>query len=229
MWSRTREFAYSECNQRLGMSLTHRSKRVLPHDEVQDHLYGRYFLPPSQLYSLARLSRDGSTYDIPVEGDFVTIAVVAERGDIKVTGAKGPVQAELSDDEDEEDANGGPSKPKPKDKGKAAKGKNGYPDNRKKAPRKYINLKLVALPPRNKTIGSGTVSGDAILQLLLFESEAIVSKDDGNGGVTKEYRGGSGGAYEKFCNIGVGSVVALLNPRVLRPIKVSSCGRRTEY
>lgn len=193
------------------------SKRVLPHDQVQDHLYGRYFLKPPQLYSLARLSRDGATYDIPVDGDFVTIAVVAERGDIRVSGSR--EAASDDDDEEEEDDEGdGPPKAKTKAFGKG-KGKGKHENKKKRPPRKYINLKLVALPPRNKSLGAASVGGDAYLQLLLFESDAIVRKDDGQGGVVREYRGGSGGAYEKWCNLAVGSVVALLNPRVLRPLK----------
>lgn len=168
-------------------------KRVLPHSEVQDCLYGRHYLRPSQIYSVARLSRDGQTYDIPVDGDWVTIAVVAERSDVRVSGTR-----DASDGEDEEDGEQDHKK----------KGK-----KKERPPRKYINLKLVALPPRTK---ASHVTGDAYLQLLLFESDSIVRLDG-----KKSYRGGSGGAYEKWNNLAVGSVIAVLNPRILRPLKVS--------
>lgn len=187
------------------------SKRVLSHEDVQDLIRGRFFMRPPKIYSVARLSRDGATYDIPVEGDWVTIAVVAERGDIRVSGTRN-VKSDDEDDDDESDGEGRPQRPKGKKQGKGR-------DDKKRKPRKYINLKLVALPPRNKTLGSNTVSGDAHLQLLLFESDSIVSGTDDEGNETKSYRGGSGGAYEKWCNLGVGSVIALLNPRVLRPLK----------
>lgn len=164
------------------------------------------------LYSVIRLSRDGATYDVPVEGDWVTMAVVAERGDIRVSGTKDNTRYE-SDDE-EEDGEHGASKPKPADD--KAKWK------KKRGPRKYINLKLCALPPRTPRSRDGGTSGDAMLQLLLFESDAVVRSDpDEDGEVKLSYRGGSGGAYERWCNLGVGSVIAILNPRVLRPMRVS--------
>ncbi|EJT49372.1 hypothetical protein A1Q1_01574 [Trichosporon asahii var. asahii CBS 2479] len=190
------------------------SKRVLPHEDVQDLIRGRFFLRPPQVYSIARLSRDGATYDIPVEGDWVTIAVVAERGDIRVSGTRNVKSDDEDDDDDGSDGDGRqPQHQKRKKQGKQGK------ENKKRKPRKYINLKLVALPPRNKTLGSNTISGDAHLQLLLFESDSIVNGTDDEGNETRSYRGGSGGAYEKWCNLGVGSVIALLNPRVLRPLK----------
>jgi minichromosome maintenance protein 10 len=62
------------------------------------------------------------------------------------------------------------------------------------------------------------VKGDAMLQLLLFEADArLHGVQDGD----QRYRGGSGGAYEKWCNLAAGSVIAILNPRVLRPLRVS--------
>lgn len=175
---------------------------MLPHSEVQDHLYGRYFLRPSELYSVVRLSRDGASYDIPVDGDWVTIAVVAERSEIRISGTK----TEAGDDGVGED--GSASK-----KQNTGKWKQEAPP---RVPRKYINLKLASLGPRS----GGAISGDTILQLLLFEADTIVRVPDGEGGEKKSYRGGSGGAYEKWCNLGVGTVIALLNPRVLRPYKV---------
>lgn len=207
--------------------LTARRKRSLPHALLQAHLSGRYYLSPSLLYSVIRLSRDGATYHIPVQGDWVVIAVVAERGEIRVSGMKN----DRGSDEDEEDLKPKQASVKQGVKGvkdKAAQGKDegkGGEDQerwrKRRGPRKYINLKLCALPPRIQSKGP---SGDAMLQLLLFESDAIVREDenaeDDDGETKKTYRGGSGGAYEKWCNLGVGSVIAILNPRVLRPLRV---------
>ncbi|KAK7688515.1 hypothetical protein QCA50_008053 [Cerrena zonata] len=65
------------------------SSRTLAHEELQDYLRGRYYLSPSKLYSVVRLQPNKQGYDIPVEGDWVTIAVVAERGPLRYT--KAPV------------------------------------------------------------------------------------------------------------------------------------------
>ena len=65
------------------------SSRTTPHDDLQDYLRGRYYLSPSKLYSVIRLSPNKQGYDVPVEGDWVTIAVVAERGPMRYT--KAPV------------------------------------------------------------------------------------------------------------------------------------------
>lgn len=199
----------------------------MPHSDVQDHLYGRYFLSLSQIYSVARLSRDGATYDIPVDTDWVTIAVVAERSDIRVSGTKsvsgGNGDFDDEDDDEDDDVEGEfTSKPSWKDgaKGKdKGKGKGTNTQTRQRVPRKYINLTLVSLPSRASLNGKAA-GGDARAQLLLFESDAIVH---GKEGEERSYRGGSGGAYEKWCNLGVGSVIAIVSPRILRPIKVRSC------
>lgn len=206
----------------------------MSHAAVQGHLDSRYYLPPTLLYSVIRLSRDGSTYDLPVDGDWLTIAVVAERGEVKISGTK---QTSANDDDDgdddiEEDEDGpapaakppakntGPFKPgDPKNKSK--KSGTEY-KNKKRPPRKYINLKLCSLPPRTKT--SSSSAGDALLQLLLFESDSVAHdtmlNDEGEKVVIKRYSGGSGGAYEKWCNLTVGSVIAIMNPKVLRPLRV---------
>ena len=52
---------------------------MIPHDDFQDYLRGRYYLSPSKLYSVVRLLPNKQGYDVPVCGDWLTIAVVAER------------------------------------------------------------------------------------------------------------------------------------------------------
>ncbi|KAK8846571.1 hypothetical protein IAR55_005657 [Kwoniella newhampshirensis] len=210
------------------------SKRILPHAHLQDHLSGRYYLPPSQLYSVIRLSRDGATYDVPVDGDWITIAVVAHRGEVKISGTK-DASIESDDDEDDDDEtlrevaatistsaaepNGGH---KGKGNGKEKKGKGKV---RQRAPRKYINMTLCSLPPRNRTLGKTGSTGDALLHLLLFEADAVVREEENEDGeVKRSYRGGSGGAYEKWCNLNEGSVVAILNPRVWRNLRAGGNG-----
>ncbi|WVW78986.1 hypothetical protein I302_100949 [Kwoniella bestiolae CBS 10118] len=210
------------------------SKRILSHSHLQDHLSGRYFLTPSQIYSVIRLSKDGATYDIPVEGDWITIAVVAQRGEVKISGTKTATEDSDSEEEDYKehdskslsealkvDSNLHSGDEVTKRRKEYWKNKK-QPKERKRVPRKYINYTLCSLPPRSR---KGETSGDALLQLLLFEADAVVQEGtDEDGEVRKSYRGGSGGAYEKWCNLTEGNVVAILNPRVWRNLRGGSNG-----
>ncbi|KAE8543352.1 hypothetical protein D1P53_000056 [Cryptococcus gattii VGV] len=222
-------------------------KRVMPHADLQEFLTGRYYLPPSKLYSVVRLSRDGTSYDVPVDDEWVTIAVVAQRGPIKVSGMKekrvGSDREDNNDDDsddsedkadysdsDDQDGEGsgdikdligekGNSSERPKITKKKKSKENSSKDDWKKhrEPRKYINLTLCAMPRRSYNPSIPT--GDALLHLLLFEADHVVRVEHEDGEVTKSYRGGSGGAYEKWCNLAEGSVIAILNPRIWRNLK----------
>jgi minichromosome maintenance protein 10 len=193
----------------------------LAHSAVQDFLYGRYYLTPTMLYSVIRLSRDGATYDLPVDGDWLTIAVVAERGEVKISGTKNTSKNDDDSDDGEEPEENAPG---PKDPKKPDWKKKGKPEYKKRPPRKYINLKLCSLPPRSRSGSSTSTAGDALLQLLLFESDSVATQvtenEEGEKVTTKRYLGGSGGAYERWCNLTVGSVIAIMNPKVLRPLRV---------
>ncbi len=178
---------------------------------MQDYIYGRYYISPSQLYSVIRLSKDGTTYEVPVEGDWLTIAVVAERSDVKVSGAKQEVVSDL-EDSDEDAAATGPSNPRKvpvngksagarQGKGKDVKESNGLDEwKKKRGPRKYVNFRLCSLPPRSK---GNSATGDSLLQLLLFQADHVVKADDPETSgdeaaegktkkVKRSYRGGSG-------------------------------------
>lgn len=67
--------------------------------------------------------------------------------------------------------------------------------------------------------------GDAFLSLLLFESDCFdkVTNDDGT--ERKVYQGGSRGAFESMSKLKEGDVIALLNPKVLKPYQVTSIGQ----
>ncbi|KAL0067149.1 hypothetical protein AAF712_005719 [Marasmius tenuissimus] len=181
------------------------SSRTLSHEDLQDHLFGRYYLSPSRLYSSIRLLLDKQGYDVPVPGDWVTIAVVAERGPLKHTSA--PVA--VSKDDDGEDKN----KSKKSDKGKEAAPKG----------KKYINFKLIDFGSRSGGSSSGgksVIRGDAFLSLLLFESDGYDTiTREGSKRAEKVYKGGSRGAFEAMTKLKEGDVVALLNPRVLKPFQ----------
>ena len=62
------------------------------------------------MYSVVRLQANKQAYEVPVDGDWVTVAVVAERGDVRVTGGsanflqgKGDRDGALDDGDDELD------------------------------------------------------------------------------------------------------------------------------
>lgn len=202
------------------------SERTLAHGMLQEHLSDRFYVPPSLLYSIVDPSRDGTAFTVPLDGDWVTIAVVAEQlGSVRSTKG-GPAMGKEEDEEsgDEMSAGGGGTGPNMNDgHGKpsqtAGKKKKWTPKSQKK----FVTFRLVALPPRSS--GKSATSGDATVNLILFEADSVADVKGGEtraGGSSKRrvYKGGSGGAFETFWNVKVGTVLAILNPRVLRPLKV---------
>jgi minichromosome maintenance protein 10 len=180
----------------------------------------RYFLSPSKLYSVVRLSKDRQQYEVPLDSDWVTIAIVCGKSEIKninggnaVTHPSAFVKAESDNGGDDDDA----SPVRKKGKGRV-KMEDDAIDGRRKT-RKFVNLKLCALPNKASRKGNG-VSGDALLTLLLFEAETESRATKGDK-VTRHYRGGSGGAYEKWWKLDVGSVIGIVAPKVLKPWGVS--------
>lgn len=168
----------------------------------------RYYLSPSRLYSIIRLQPDKQGYDVPLFGDWVTIAVVAERGPVKLTRA--PVTLDPDEQQDK--------KPWQKDKNKEDEVK-------KPTGKKYVNFKLIDFGARSKSSVNGAQSvirGDAFLTLLLFEADGfdlIQMGDDQK--PRKLYKGGSRGAFETMAKVKEGDVIALLNPKILKPFQVS--------
>src|SRR5271154_4381922 len=98
---------------------------------MQDYLTGRFYLSPSLLYSVIRLLPHKQGYEVPVAGDWVTIAVVAERGPIKFSRAPVGVGHEDLDE----------NNPKPKRKTET--------EPPPKAGKKYVNIKLVDFGARS--------------------------------------------------------------------------------
>ncbi|KAF7307788.1 zf-primase domain-containing protein [Mycena kentingensis (nom. inval.)] len=186
------------------------SSRTFPHDDFQDYLRGRYYLSPSRLYSCIQLLPDRQGYDVPVDADWITIAVVAERGAYKH--AKAPETLTREDD-----AEGSKWKGKAKEKAKPEPKATG---------RRYVNLKLVDFgrggrQKSSASSGKAVIGGDAQMSLLLFESEGFDLIQNEDGSSRKNYRGGSRGAFEELCDVKEGTVIALLNPRILKPFQKS--------
>ncbi|KAH8917088.1 zf-primase-domain-containing protein [Atractiella rhizophila] len=73
-------------------------------------------------------------------------------------------------------------------------------------PKRYISFKLLNMRSPAK--------GDAIVNVSLFESEQSDERLDEEGNKTRVYKGGSGGAYERWWKSANGSLIAILNPRI---------------
>ena len=158
---------------------------------------------------------DKQGYDVPIPGDWITIAVVAERGPLKFS--KSPVT--IGPDDGIEKRADWASKKKGKERHDEA--------SSKPTGKKYVNLKLIDFGSRSRsassaTGGKTTIRGDAFLSLLLFESDGFdVISNGGDARPQKAYRGGSRGAFEALSKVKEGDVIALLNPRILKPYQVS--------
>lgn len=191
-------------------------------------MYGRVYLSPSRLYSVVRLSPDRAAYDVPVDGDWVTIAVVTERGQVQVSrrGGKGKdnkgkkkwgAGSNSKDGDKASDNNAN------KEEGGDEEDEDAMPTPRDK---KYMRLLLVDFGHRatdGKADSKDQVKGDALLNMLLFEADTVRTVDGGNGrGKGKDviYKGGSGGAFEECAKLREGAILAILNPRVLKPFQV---------
>lgn len=162
------------------------------------------------LYSVARPVRSG--FDVPVSGDWVTIAVIAERGPIKLTVRT--VAAEPTDAEEADQAKKGEGKTT------AAEDDTSRPNGSKK----FINLRLVDFGTREVSTSAGNkaaIRGDALLSMLLFEADSYSVQREGTKS-EKIYKGGSGGAFESCVRLTEGTVIAILNPKIMRPMGVSA-------
>ncbi|KAF8485480.1 hypothetical protein JB92DRAFT_2836875 [Gautieria morchelliformis] len=207
-------FARLEPNSGIHLSLTSVRTRKLPHSDLQDHLRGRYYLSPSLIYSVIRPVPSNQGYDIPVPGDWVTIAVIAEMGPIKLTSTSSTTH----NDDDVTPSNATDRKGKGKQKDDR--------DDKKMGGKKYMSLKLVDFGTRTRTSSAtpkAQIRGDALLTLLLFEAESWSYVEDENrpkaskSERTKIFKGGSGGAFEACMKLHEGAVIAILNPKILKP------------
>ncbi|KZV96434.1 hypothetical protein EXIGLDRAFT_643216 [Exidia glandulosa HHB12029] len=198
------------------------SSRAMPHEEFSDMLRGRYFISPSTLYSVVRPQPGRTGYDVPVDGDWVTIGVIAEHGPIRTTISHQSTTA--ADDDDASNKrrklNNG-DKDKPVDGAKAVDGKSTQQKQAQK-PRgkRFVNFKLVDFGTREISSSNAQIRGDAVLSLLLFEADQCdMQVDAATGKKTRLFRGGSRGAYEAQGKLREGTVVAFLNPRILKPMQ----------
>ncbi|KAI0321313.1 hypothetical protein OF83DRAFT_1081034 [Amylostereum chailletii] len=202
----------------------HLTSRLLSHDDLQEYMTSRYYISPSKLYSVIRLLPNNQGYDVPVVGDWVTIGVIAERGPTRVSRAPvntGPSTERDSDDDGAIGGSASTSHSQGKDKGKGKNSKDEPPPT--SSGRKYVNLKLIDFGTRGRgggVNGKAAIRGDAFLSLLLFQADSE-ERIPGEGAAKPKtiYRGGSRGAFEQVAKLREGAVIALLNPRVLKPFQ----------
>lgn len=181
----------------------HLSKRVLPYETLQSHFEGRHFLSFSKLYSVVREvpGSRGAKYDVPTDREWITIGIVAERGEIKFSNASN--QSHYDSERSKKDSS-------KKSQKKGADGDEEVFGNRTK---KYMSIKLIDLGKDSDKKG---IRGDQTLTMLLFEADEV---SDGNG-LNKTYKGGSGGAFEACMKLHEGAVIAILHPKILKPYQV---------
>lgn len=179
----------------------------MDHEQVQANMEGRYHVSPSTIYSVMNLKRNRREYDIPVEADWVTIGVVVET-DCRGYQVKDDEKSKASDEEGNgENARQEKQREEPYWKSKAAK------PGQHKAFRRF---KMTTLPTKAERVEGMEVGGDAMVQVLMFQADEKDVLPDGK----TVYRGGSKGAFEKWANIDVGSVVALVTPKIFPPYGV---------
>ena len=167
----------------------------MSHEDLCDFLRGRFYLSPAKLYSIARPSKHRQEYEVPIEGEWVTIAVVAERGEVKVS-YRGASHAD-DDDKDQSET------------------------THKNGPKKYSTIRLVDLGGASADGKGKAVRGDAHLNMILFEADLVkTSREKSSRGAERSYKGGSGGAFEHSSSFPEGTVVAICSPRVLKPYQV---------
>lgn len=193
----------------------HLSKRTLPYKTLQSHFEGRYFLNFSKLYSVVREvpGSRGTKYDVPTDGEWITIGIVAERTDIKFTNVS--EQPSYKNNNTSQAA----SSSKKGSKSKNIKDEE-TPGNR---PKKYMSMKLVDLGTNSDKKG---IRGDQMLTMLLFEADEAISSENDGVETSKTYKGGSGGAFEACMKIHEGAVIAILQPKILKPYQVRVCVQR---
>lgn len=238
--SLTLHFVGPEKTDRYWFASSHR-ERLLPHDQVDDLLVGRYHLTPSQIYSLARIdSRQRIDLDPEqIDSDFVVIGVLAWKDEIRFMNSnalgsgskgggyqkeegKGKAAAEEEDEEEESDGDeAGGGKPRMATGSKNSQQQKPQGDNLFKAPtrrqrrQQYVRFSLVDL---SSTSASSSATGQLSLMLVQADSEDKTVDEDGH--EISVYKGQSGGAYEKFWKESAGAVVAIINPSFLPHHKV---------
>jgi minichromosome maintenance protein 10 len=163
----------------------------MSHEDLSDYMSGRYYISPSTLYSVATLSPSKEAYEVPVEGDWVTIAVIAHREDVRLSNPSS------------RDHEGGSQQDPPKVS--------------KYIKLRLVDFGTPEADKSGVTRGDAMLN----MLLFEASSVSEIKEDDPKSKGKKVYKGGSGGAFETSAKYHEGAVIAVLSPVVLRPFKVS--------
>jgi len=216
-------------------SHTRLKKRLLSHHILQDYLSDRYIVRINELYAIIRKAevsrfQGGTEWKVPLVGDWVLFGVIGQKSDFKTTNPyiasqfNRVIQQKNNADQPQRDDTS-----KPKNAGEEEEGvkddlndqlerddqspKKGQPNATLEEPkakqRKFVTFKLIDMSS-NKISSSGS----GVINMILFEADCEVPS--GEDAIQKTYRGGSGGAYEKFWKEQPGTLIAILNPKVLK-------------
>ncbi|KAI9621168.1 hypothetical protein H4Q26_013367 [Puccinia striiformis f. sp. tritici PST-130] len=180
-------------------SETRLKRRTLAHHTLQDYLADRYVVRINELYAIIRKVegngfQSGNDWNVPLIGDWVLFGVIGQKSDFKNTTPYIASQELARDDQAKQ----------PKEEVKKPK------------PKKFVTFKLIDMSS-NKISSSGS----GVIKMILFESDSQSSSSSsssggGGGDGEKSYRGGSGGAYEKYWKEQPGTLIGILNPKVLK-------------
>src|SRR5258708_7848764 len=154
----------------------------MSHEGLSDYMSGRYYISPSTLYSIATLSPSKEVYQVPVEGDWVIIAVIAHREDVR-----------LSSSSSRNDGGGSDHGPL-----KASK----YIKFR------LVDFGTPTADKSGATRGDAMLN----MLLFEASSVSEIKEEESKSRGKKVYKGGSGGAFEASAKYREGAVVAVLNP-----------------
>ncbi|KAH9443100.1 hypothetical protein Pst134EB_027452 [Puccinia striiformis f. sp. tritici] len=210
-------------------SETRLKRRTLAHHTLQDYLADRYVVRINELYAIIRKVegngfQSGNDWNVPLIGDWVLFGVIGQKSDFKNTTPYIASQVnrlttqpqshtpskskklvdkdndqEVVDELNEELARDDQAK-QPKEE-----------EVKKPQPKKFVTFKLIDMSS-NKISSSGS----GVIKMILFESDSQSSSSGGGGEGEKSYRGGSGGAYEKYWKEQPGTLIGILNPKVLK-------------
>jgi len=162
----------------------------MSHGDLSNYMSGRYYISPSTLYSIATLSPNKEAYEVPVEGDWVIIAVIAHREDVRITNPSS------------RNDNDGPEY--------------GPPRASKYIKFRLVDFGTPTADKSGATRGDAMLN----MLFFEASSVSEIKEEESKSRGTKVYKGGSGGAFEAPAKYREGAVIAVLSPVVLRPFKV---------
>ena len=162
----------------------------MSHEDLSNYMSGRYYISPSTLYSIATLSPNKEAYEVPVEGDWVIIAVIVHREDVRVSNP-----SSRNDDDGPEHA---------------------PPKASKFIKFRLVDFGTPTADKSGATRGDAMLN----MLFFEASSVSEIKEEESKSRGKKVYKGGSGGAFEASAKYREGAVIAVLNPVVLRPFQV---------